>query len=527
MARRKKTAAARYAFIGLIVAALACISSGLLGAAKAGAGVGMFIIPNPESLNRYLYVSLAVMILGVASYAIATPDSVRRFLGGRQARYGSNALVMTLAFAGIIFVANYLAYQYPKSFDVTEEKSHTLAPETLQALATLPDEVTAIAFFTAPNDTAEQLLRDFKANSNGKFDYRVVNPDLDPLAAREAGITGEGNIMLLMGEQKEIASFASETELARALIRLISPGARAVYFLTGHGEPDLESAEQTGFSIARSTLESKNYAVNSLNLLSTNKVPDDALAIIVAGPKKPLSIDEVSLLREYVAKGGSLVVMEDPLIFTEFGAELDPLAPYLARTWGITLNDDVIIDPSSQTPLVAISATARPHPITQNMTYVVILPQARSLDLIEVEGVTQTALLLTSEQAWSETNFTDVEGGLPPFDEGQDKRGELDLAVAAENTETKGRVVVFGNSVFATDEAFNALGNANVFVNSVDWAAEQEDLINITPRTPISRTFIPPSSVQQIAIVIGSVIVLPGLVLAAGVYSWLSRRRKG
>jgi len=32
----------------------------------------------------------------------------------------------------------------------------------------------------------------------------------------------------------------------------------------------------------------------------------------------------------------------------------------------------------------------------------------------------------------------------------------------------------------------------------VDWAAEQEDLTNLTPKTPTQRTFIVPSYIQWI-----------------------------
>ncbi len=105
--------------------------------------------------------------------------------------------------------------------------------------------------------------------------------------------------------------------------------------------------------------------------------------------------------------------------------------------------------------------------------------------------------------------------------------GPLILAAAGENSATTGRVVVFGNSVFATDQAFDAYGNGNIFVNSVDWAAEQEDLINITPREQTQRSFIPPSNLGFIILIITAVFVLPGLVVFAGVSSWLARRKRG
>jgi len=61
----------------------------------------------------------------------------------------------------------------------------------------------------------------------------------------------------------------------------------------------------------------------------------------------------------------------------------------------------------------------------------------------------------------------------------------------------------------------------------VDWAAEQEDLINITPRTPTLRTFTPPNNIGFIIMILVAVFVLPGLVIFAGVSSWLERRKKG
>jgi ABC-type uncharacterized transport system involved in gliding motility auxiliary subunit len=332
-----------------------------------------------------------------------------------------------------------------------------------------------------------------------------------------------------MGDRKEIASFASETELTKAMIRLISPTARVVYFLEGHGEPTLEASGDLNFSTAKSTLESKNYTVNSLNLLSTNKIPEDALAIIIAGPMKPVSATEVDLLKKYVDAGGSLVVLEDPTLVTEFGDSTDPLAEYLTKDWGITLDNDIVIDLiNSQNPLQAVSSNIGIHPITQNLTqnYIVILPQARSLSIAgQVENVTQTPIILTTEQSWGETELkADTQ---PEFDPEKDIAGPLNLAIAGENSVTKGRVVIFGNSIFATNDGFDAYGNGNMFINSVDWAAEQEDLINLTPRQPTMRTFIPPNNLVFLVMIITTVLVLPGFVVFAGVSAWVARRKRG
>ncbi len=533
MAGKKKNPYAKYAIIGLLVALLACVSTGLVGMAKVLVSMKMFTLENTDGLNLALQISLGVLVLGIAAYAIMSPDSIRRFFTGRQARYGSNSLILAIAVLGIIFVVNYLVFNNPQSWDLTEDKSNTLADETLQILATLPEKVTATAFYTASLDSssADEILLKFKTNSNGKFDYSFVDPDINPAAAREAGITGDGKILLQMGETKEIASFVSEEELARTMIRLISPEPRAVYFLQGHGEPGIETGGEISYSIAKSTLETKNYTVGTLNLLSAGEIPVDALAIIIAGPTKPLSTREVNLLKTYVDGGGSLVVMEDPRFFTEFGEAPDPLAAYLVSEWGISLNEDLIIDYSgvTQNALDAASLQYNTHPITQNLNqqYIVILPQARSISIATVsDQVVATPLLNTSENSWGETSELLADQN-PEFDETTDLPGPLTMAAAGENNTTSGRVVVVGNSLFATDEIFDAYGNGNLFINSVDWAAEQEDLLSIPPRETTTRAFLPPTQGRFLFLVIMVVFVVPGMVVFAGVYSWFTRRKRG
>jgi ABC-type uncharacterized transport system involved in gliding motility auxiliary subunit len=536
MAKQKnQTPGGNFTIIPLIIAALALISTAGFAFVRGLLFLEIYTGATSETLNRGLLISGGIFVIALALYVILEPEKIRQMFTGRQARYGSNAIITALAFILILGFGNVLIYKnlfnIPQPWDWTADKANTLGESTLQTLASLPEPVTAVAFYSAnlPTETAEELLKKFKSNSDGKFDYQFIDPDTNPVAAREAGITGDGKIMLVMGERKEIAAFATEDELTRSMIRLIDPKPRAVYFLTGHGEASLTSSE-ISFATAKQTLESKNYTVNSLNLLAENKIPEDALAIVIAGPMKPVSQQEVDLLKTYVDAGGALVVMENPSIFTEFGDSKDPLADYLASDWGITLNNDVIIDLTSQQPLNAVSYSASQHPITQNLTqnYLVFMPQARSISITDQpEGVTPTSLLQTAPNSWGEMNFTNAEGTQISQDP-EDLPGPLTMAAVAENAATSARVVVFGNSLFASDQIFDAYGNGNLFINAVDWAAEQDDLIDLTPgNTPTERTFTPPDNIQWIVILLGNICLIPGLIVLAGITTWLARKRRG
>ncbi len=527
-----------YRFLPLYISLLALIATLVLGTVRVVMALDLYTPPNPDRINLALSLSAAITVLGVLVYAMVAPDAVRSFLSKRQTRYGSNALVMSIAFLGILFVANYLAYQNPRDLaDLTEDKQNTLAPETLETLKKLPAPITATAYYSPqmPRDSAQQLLQNIKNNSNGRFDFRFVDPVANPVEAKNAGVTGDGKIVLEMNGRRELADYADEAELLRAINRLLNPEARTVYFLTGHGEMDINGFGQTALSRARETLESKNYAVKTLSLLADNRVPEDADVVIVAGPIKPLTQIEVDLLNQFIDQGGGVVAMLAPVPLTDFGDQPEPLTESLEQRWGIRLRNDFIVDTSSTMPQNAIGAAYSPsHPITDGMMFFTIFPLARSIELKQetVEETILTPLVQTSpsSQAWGETDFSVLERETAQVSlDPEDAPGPLILAVAAEKLSTQGRLVVFGNAIFAGDEGFDVYGNGDLFINAVDWAAniDKETTVDITPRPTLERTFIPPSQLQWLAILLGSVCGLPGLVLAAGVAAWIARRRRG
>jgi len=526
-----------YEKIALIVSLVALVATVLLALVKGTMALKMFTPENPDSYTMALTISAGITLLGLAVYALLAPDNVRKFLTGRQARYGSNALVMILAFVGIIIVANYLGFKNPVDpWDLTEDKQNTLSPEMINVLENLPEKISATAYYSqASTAEAQSLLDNMKVNSKGNFDYRFVDPVANPLDAKNAGVTGDGKIVLTLGDHSEIADYADESEMLRAINKLLNPEQRTVYFLAGHGERDINGSDQSAMNRARETLENKNYTVKILNLLADNRIPEDARAIIIAGPTKQLSAVEVGLLNQYTRQGGALVVLEDPVPFTDYGDETDPLADSLDRVWGIRLRNDFVVDTASTVNQNAVGASYNPsHPISNAMNMYTIFPMARSIELTteKNEGLpTLTSLVETSPEAqsWGETDFSvlDQSTASVSLDPEKDTPGPLTLVASGENLENKGRVVVFGNSVFATDEAFDAYGNGDLFIKAVDWAAGDDAPIDITVRPTTQRIFNPPAQIQWVVILISSVCLLPGIVLGAGIWAWYSRKRRG
>lgn len=516
----------RFAPIGLYLAILAAVIA-----------IGLFIVF--REFNLYLQISLAVIVIGLALFAILDPERVRDAFTSRQARYGSNAIIVFVSFVGILVVVNYLAFQNPQRWDLTANKQFTLAPETIDTLQSLPEPVKAMAFFSPQRSSvnAQGLLDQYKFKSEGNFEYELIDPISNPVLANELEISQDGTIVLVMGEKKEPLTLISEREITGGLVRLISEESRKLYFLTGHGEYNPDETGDDSYSQAKAVLESKNYTVETLNLLSANIIPEDASVIVIAGPIKPVTNEEVELLNGFVMGGGSLIVMEEPIPVTRFGEESDPLAEYLEADWGIILGKDMVVDLSSNQLFVAVANEYGNHVITDKMQGLVsFYPTVRSVTTsLENSGPGRAELVYTASQSWAETDLetliTNASGQDAPQitpDEGVDILGPVPLAMSAEDPATSGgRLVVFGDSDFGSDAFFNQFGNGDIFVNAVDWAAEQEELINLTPKDNIQRLLIPPQGAIQNLILLGVVFVIPGAVLLVGIIVWVQKRRRG
>lgn len=492
---------------------------------------GWYVVQRQFELVAQVGVGLA--IISIAAAILLDPERVRRALTGRQARYGSNALLLTIAVVGILAVVNYLVVQNPQSWDLTEDQQYSLSPESKSLVESLQAPVQVKGFYT-PNlsparDNLEPLLDQYQIDSNGHFSYEFIDPNSNPLLADQYGVTRDGSLVVIQDDRSEVLTTPSERSISSAIIRVTQGNPKNVYFLTGHGERDLQEGGQGGYTMAQSGLESKNYAVQTLNLLSAGSVPDDADVVAVAAPQKPLSSEEIDALDSYLAGGGSLLVLFEPSVTSGLPVADDPLASYLQSNWGIEVHDDVIVDLMSQRGFDAIAVSYGSHPITNEMgNLATAFPGALSLTVQQLEGgeVTDTPLVMTGQNSWGETDLESVQSGAGPgFDETTDRPGPLTVAIAASNASAGGRVVVFGDSDFASNAYYSQLGNGDLFLNGADWLAHQEELIQLTPKQQTQRIVTPPTVQAVGLILLLTVIVIPGGVIGAGITVWWRRRR--
>jgi hypothetical protein len=157
------------------------------------AGSLAFVAPNLRTAALAIAGGGLVLLLVALMGAIET---VRGVLVGRQGRYGANTLVMIAAFVGIAVVANVLVSRESYRLDLTENKSRTLAPQTVEILNDLSRPVEAIAF-VVPGFSFEdgQRLLDLYSRQSDRFTYRLVDPQAEPAAAISYRVQSSGTVV--------------------------------------------------------------------------------------------------------------------------------------------------------------------------------------------------------------------------------------------------------------------------------------------------------------------------------------------
>jgi ABC-type uncharacterized transport system involved in gliding motility auxiliary subunit len=90
----------------------------------------------PE-FERLLWALLIAGVVLIAVSAIPWLLNARSTFTGRTARHGLHAALTILFVLGIIGFVEALSYRHGKSIDLTENRRHSLAPQTIQLLRSL------------------------------------------------------------------------------------------------------------------------------------------------------------------------------------------------------------------------------------------------------------------------------------------------------------------------------------------------------------------------------------------------------
>jgi len=478
------------------------------------------------------------LILFLISFYINFTD-IKNLISKRSTKYGFNTLVMIAVFLVTISLIAVMSIKYKMRWDLTKGGRYTLSDQTIKLLNSLKKDVTAVAFYRSDERTKQQMedLLEVYSNYSPKFKYQFIDPDKKPGLASKYGITSYRTTLIQSSGKQEVVGFESEEKLTNAILKVTRDKIKTIYFLKGHGENNITDFQNAGYKAVRESIEKENYQTKELLLLESANVPDDAVLLIISGAKKEPLPEELQKIKTYIARGGSILFMIDP--FTA------PNMVSFLKDYGFNIGDDIIIDKLSQvfganylTPVVV--QYDKEHPITKDFNVATFFPLTRSVFIEKYPSKGMYVLAMTGEQSWAETDRKALEEGKAEYNDSKDKRGPIAVAsaVAIEVKEERqesgdkghdnknkryAKIVVFGDSDFVNNTHINLAGNKDLFLNAVNWLAEETDLIAIRKKEPQSTPLLLTKTQGRLIFWL-PVVIMPLFIFTAGIII-LSRRR--
>lgn len=467
---------------------------------------------------------------------------------------------------GIMLVIglNILASNHYFKKDLTENRFYSLSPETLAYIKKLDKPVQI--FITLPSnssqpETAEiyltisQLVNEYEYATRNNLNSKITVEYIDPFKqmqkaheiATQFGVQKDNSIILKSGENYRqivanelfitkkgiIEEFKGEQVFTSAILNITNSQKEKIYFIKGHGEMRLNDADPLrGLSEVSHLLKTYNIDTDQLELTQTTEIPLDSNLVIIASPQTPFLPEEVEQLKRYLSdRNGRLI------------AFLDPINPHgldeLLYEWGVLADDMFILDINNDFKANSGDLILRKfthHPITDFLNDYQLPVMAGLTRPIRPDITspidprrTVTPLILSSESSWGKRPSSMMTA--PQFNPDTDLQGPISVATLVERSVNSqlginicgGRIAVFGNSHFIANNRINALGNRMIFQNTVNWALNLNDLLNISPK--ILKKYQITISQKDLLQIGFSMLAVPGSIACLGLLIFAIRKR--
>jgi ABC-type uncharacterized transport system involved in gliding motility auxiliary subunit len=527
--------------------------------------VGAFLVrfTMPAQQEVWWWSAVAGIVV-ISLYTLTQWRDIVESFSRRQTRYGALATSSIVLALGILVALNFVLVRQNRRWDLTAGSQYSLSPQTVRILESLKTPIHIIAFgrdveFPAYRDR----LTEYEYQSS-QVSLEFVDVDKEPLRAGQYNVQSYGTVVFEYEDRIERVVSLEEQALTNGLIKVVEGEELRVSFIQGHAERAPDGTERDDYGGLGEALQRDNLIVDTVVLAQTGEVPTSTSVVVVAGPTTDYLPGEIAVLRTYLEQGGKALFLIDPADNPATTTPQPNLIALIAE-WGIELGNDVVVDVSGVGQLlgtdatVPVAATYPPHPITNNFELLTAFPLARSVSPASNgagDRVAQ-AFVQTSARSWAETDLTELKAGEIQMDD-DDIPGPITIGAAVAvkieidkpetpNSSTKNtaasnpvedtdveeqdddpttreaRVAVIGDSDFAANGSLGIQGNRDLALNTINWLAEQENLIAIRPRQPEDRR-ITLTADQQLRITWLSLFMIPTAVIGIGLFTWWRRR---
>jgi hypothetical protein len=462
---------------------------------------------------------------------------------GRLARPAAAAILV--AALGLVLLANIALYRHDAHFDLTVSGRFTAPPEFVTVAQSLQRDVRLTYFYNSSDEYAG-AARKVLAIAAREYPHLTVRPlDLDTeiAAARDYGVRLYNTVIVEAdGRRTRVENTVDLRQMAYAIERALKERMETVCFVTGHGERyapghvhlshvENRSEEPGGTGVLEAPLdgidrlklaiETIGYRDRAIEAPTLTAVPQDCALVADLGPRTAYAPVEVDLLKNYLARGGRVLLAYDPAF---------PVAPELASLLaklGLAVGDGVVVDPTNHygtDPEQVAVPYYPPHPITAQLA-LTVFPGAREIRLLRpVAGVAATALIATSK----DSQVRPLNATVPAAGPAETSPGPRVLAAALRGAwpdagGTAFRLVLVGSAGFAANAFFPYASNGELAVAMIRWLADDTATPLLKPAAySLPEVRLTHRQMQVTFVVL--VVLLPLVVMLLGAAVWWRRR---
>jgi ABC-type uncharacterized transport system involved in gliding motility auxiliary subunit len=425
--------------------------------------------------------------------------------------------LLVLLGAGAI---GFLTSRHDHIVDWTYGSRVSMSPETRAVLAKLEGPVEIVSYADPQGDLRQTIAAVLQQYQQAKPDMHLsfVDPQKDPAAMRNLGITVDGELILQYRHREQRLDVLNERSLTNALERLVRGNDRIVAFVTGDGERRADGSANVDLGTFVAQLEQSGMRAVPLNFSQTAAVPDQTDLVVLASPQAALAPAAAKALVDYLGNGGNLLWLTDP-------GNQDPNLQPLADALGIRVLPGELVDASSATlglkdPRMIPLGDYPPSPITRGFTLTTLFPEVAALAEVRKSDWQITPFLRSSPQATTQS---------PDSSPGNVLKGPLDFGFAFSRlspspAKAEQRVVVIGNGDFLANSYLGNGGNRALGERIFDWLLGDDQLINMPSRGAPDRVLTVSQGELNI-LGFAFILIVPGLLLIiGGIIAWRRRR---
>jgi ABC-2 type transport system permease protein len=470
----------------------------------------------------------------------------------KKFKYGGYATLFTSVVLVILIVINIMvnvvSSKLDLKLDLTANKLFSISSSSYTVLKNLKQDVKIIGFFEAGKEdkVVSSILDKYKEGSS-KITVEYVDPVKYPTIAATYSSTSSsivsGSVVVVSGSKFKVldstafvnyttdsttgeqtaTSYAAESKITSALLYVSSDKTAIVDNLTGHEEAALPTELTNEF-------DTQNYTVKSTTLAAADSKVDAGSLLLIDGPKRDISSDELTKIKAFLTGGGKALIMLDPS--TTATPNLDSLLEF----YGLKAQNDITIETDSNYTVsnyanIIIPVMQSHDILTPLITSKLnlIIPNVQGFDLTSIKRNTLTIeqLLTSSSGAYGMKNLKSTAIAKAAGD----VKGPINIAFAVTdksatgNTDNDTRITVFGSSNILSSSMITASNNANIdlVMNSINWAVGNRASISVTPKD-LTTAKLTITNQQQLIASAFVVFVIPGIVIIAGIVVWIRRR---